>query len=126
MFYRSLLLICIVFVFCGCESETEKFNQAKEKKTVAAYKKYLKEYPNGKFAKEAEQTIEQMFFERCTIRQNYQAYLQKYPNGKFAEQARQKINEFLEQEYRQKFVKVQNDAEQIERMPHPTIETVHL
>jgi formylglycine-generating enzyme required for sulfatase activity len=80
-----------------------RWKEAEEANTPAAYQAYLDDFPNGIFASEARQIVDELtsynenrLWEAATASDsiaNYQAYLAEYPNGAYADDARRRIDE---------------------------------
>lgn len=77
-------------------TETDIFNGCKR---IAEYKRYISEFPSGKFVKEAENRIRLLtkqdddYWDTCYRRGNYSEYLAKYPSGRHSNEAKSKIKQ---------------------------------
>lgn len=90
------------------DKDLHAWQAAKNSNTIASYKNYVNNYPNGKYASQAQAKITQLTKEendkleervwQNAVSQNtklaYENYLQQYQSGKYVQQANQKINEF--------------------------------
>jgi len=90
-----LVLLCF-FVFISCSSEKKRWENAESENNIAAYEVYLKQYPEGKYADNANARIEELIWQ-STLEDNsingHEAYLKQYPEGKYADSAKVKLKE---------------------------------
>lgn len=84
----------------AADREILSWQQANKLNSEDKYLEYLKEYPQGKYAKRAQENIEMLREDRAwkTAKQGnvieaYEIYLKKYPNGKHTAYARQNITD---------------------------------
>lgn len=100
-------IFAVGILLAGCSSQNSAWQHAQQKNTVAAYQKFIKNYPDSKHAADAKQQIAHIKQQR-EIQQAradwqrtqkldsepaYQQFLQDHPNSQYADQARQRIND---------------------------------
>jgi len=93
---RSLLILLVVpllFIFSGCIASAWK--QAQVSNTPDAYRRFLQEYPDSKFSKQAEDAIEELDWretEKVNTVLRYKAYLGRYPISRHRAEAQEGID----------------------------------
>jgi hypothetical protein len=55
-------------------------------------KKYIKQYPHGRFIKEVNKKLEKLFYKKAVKHVNQEIYLKEYPNGQYKEKI---LNQFI-------------------------------
>lgn len=95
----SCIAILVFFMLASCAML--KFNEADREDTITKYEEFLKKYPKGKYADQANKRVEELEWEKSkslgTIL-SYQQYINKYPTGRFIDEAYSEIEELLEWE----------------------------
>jgi len=79
-------------LMAGLPGEAIAFAETARQGTAAAYESFLRRYPGGERAAEAEQRLETLLFKEARTADTlaaYERYLQRYPQGRFAGKARQ-------------------------------------
>ena len=92
----SSFLICALLIFlAGCTPFA--FSTAERKGTIAAYEKFVDEYPYHKLTIEAKKKIAENIESDSfyVYLSRLEDYLRNYPNGIFAEEAKQKREELI-------------------------------
>jgi hypothetical protein len=95
-------LLILSLAAAGCSRQESAWRSSRTHDSVAAYEEYLRDYPAGSHAGEAQARLaelrEQQEWERA-LRFNtpeaYQRYLSGYPDGRYAAAARGKLSDFL-------------------------------
>ena len=97
---RFVLIICcaMLFALCGCSRQQSDWQKARETNTPEAYEQFLKNYPSGEFAAQAQARAKELDEERdwqkardADTLEAYQAFLKQYPEGKWTEEARIRV-----------------------------------
>jgi hypothetical protein len=102
---RGWLIACLLVPLLaapGCSRQESAWRSSRAQDSVAAYEAYLRDYPAGGHASEAQARLgelrEQQEWERA-LRFNtpeaFQRYLSGYPEGRYAAAARDKLSDFL-------------------------------
>jgi hypothetical protein len=98
----SIALAALIVAGSGCSRQEADWRAARSADTVAAYEDYLRSYPAGSHAGDAEARLKSLREEREWERagrlntpEAYQRYLGSYPEGAFAGEARGRLQEFL-------------------------------
>lgn len=71
--------------------EALAFAEAQQRGTIAAYETFLRQFPGGERAAEAQRNLEALLFQETQTEDTlaaYEGYLQRYPQGTFAGEAR--------------------------------------
>ena len=100
-----LLIGCVLVVAlaaAGCSRQESAWRSSRKQDSVTAYEAYLRDYPAGGHAGEAEARLaelrEQQEWERA-LRFNtpeaFQRYLSGYPQGRYSAAARDRLSDFL-------------------------------
>lgn len=95
-----IIMIGILLFFVSCATMQSRYNDTKEKNTIAAYLKFLEKYPEGELAIKAKENIECLengFFgwieaQSVNTIASYTNYIERYPNGKAVNQAIKKVD----------------------------------
>lgn len=101
----GLIVACLLVPLLaapGCSRQESAWRSSRAKDTVSAYEAYLRDYPAGGHADEAQARLgelrEQQEWDRA-LRFNtpeaFQRYLSGYPLGRYASAARDKLSDFL-------------------------------
>ncbi len=97
---RFVLITCcaMLFALCGCSRQQSDWQKARETNTPEAYEQFLKNYPSGEFAAQAQARAKELHEERdwqkardADTLDAYQAFLKQYPEGKWTEEARIRV-----------------------------------
>jgi len=100
---KFVLVICcaMVFALCACSRQQSDWQKARETNTPEAYEQFLKKYPGGEFATQAQARAKELVEERdwqkardADTLEAYQAFLKQYPEGKWTEEARIRVENF--------------------------------
>jgi cell division protein FtsN len=97
-----LALSCVmVLALCGCSRQQSDWQKARESNTTDAYEQFLKKYPSGEFAAQAQARVKGLYEERdwqkardADTPEAYQVFLKQYPEGKWTEEARIRVENF--------------------------------
>lgn len=87
------LFLCFL-VLISCSGENKDWKNAESENSITAYEEFLKQYPQGEFADEAQSQIKAIYFEKAEAANTIEAYadfLKHYSEGEFADKARFKI-----------------------------------
>jgi cell division protein FtsN len=97
-----LALSCVmVLALSGCSRQQSDWQKARETNTTDAYEQFLKKYPSGEFAAQAQARVKELYEERdwqkardADTPEAYQVFLKQYPEGKWTEEARIRVENF--------------------------------
>jgi cell division septation protein DedD len=85
----------------GCSRQQSDWQKTRETNTADAYEQFLKKYPGGEFAPQAQARVKELYEERdwqkardADTPEAYQAFLKQYPEGKWTEEARIRVENF--------------------------------
>ncbi len=91
----------VVLALCGCSRQQSDWQKTRESNTAEAYEQFLKKYPSGEFAAQAQARVKELYEERdwqkardADTPEAYQAFLKQYPEGKWMEEARIRVENF--------------------------------
>jgi cell division protein FtsN len=95
-------LVCAVAIgLCACSGEQSDWEKARAANNADSYESFVKKYPNGSFAPQAQARLKELYEERdwqkardADTPDAYQAFLKQYPEGKWAEEARIRVENF--------------------------------
>src|SRR5580692_311709 len=95
-------LICAVAIgLAACSGEQSDWEKARASNNADSYESFVKKYPNGSFAPQAQARLKELYEERdwqkareADTPDSYQAFLKQYPEGKWAEEARIRVENF--------------------------------
>jgi sporulation related protein len=95
-------LICAVAIgLAACSGEQSDWEKARASNNADSYESFVKKYPNGSFAPQAQARLKEIYEERdwqkakdADTPDAYQAFLKQYPEGKWAEEARIRVENF--------------------------------
>lgn len=107
---KKVLVLAVLAVFIvGCASMKGRWEETRSLNTIAAYEKFIKEYPQGKFVWDAKSHLGDLYEQkdwnesvRADSIDSYEKYLKKYQNGKFSKEAKEKIEGLRYQQARGK------------------------
>src|SRR6516164_8092278 len=88
-----VLILAAALGVAGCSRQQSDWEKTRAANTTDAYELFLKKYPNGEFAAQAQARVKELYEERDS-QEGYQAFLKQYPEGKWAEEARIRIENF--------------------------------
>lgn len=101
-------------VVAGCSSQQSDWQHAQQQNTVAAYQKFIKQYPDSEHVQDAKQQIAHIKQQRemqqaradwqqarqMNTKVAYQQFLQTHPDSQYADQARQQLQQMqLQQDW---------------------------
>src|ERR1700689_358572 len=95
-------LICAVAIgLSACSGEQSDWEKARAANNADSYESFVKKYPNGSFAPQAQARLKELYEDRdwqkardADTPDAYQAFLKQYPEGKWAEEARIRVENF--------------------------------
>jgi cell division protein FtsN len=100
---KTVLVLCcaVVLGLAGCSRQQSDWEKARAANSAEAYEQFLKNYPNGEFAAQAQARVKELYEERdwqkardTDTPEAYQAFLKQYPEGKWTEEARIRVENF--------------------------------
>src|SRR5476649_2263919 len=100
---KAVLSWCCVVLLAlsGCSRQQSDWQKTRETNTTEAYEQFLKKYPSGEFAPQAQARVKELYEERdwqkardADTPEAYQAFLKQYPEGKWTEEARIRVENF--------------------------------
>jgi cell division protein FtsN len=100
---KTVLAICcaVLIGIGGCSRQQSDWQKTREANSTDAYEQFLKKYPSGEFAAQAQARLKEMYEERdwqkardADTPEAYQAFLKQYPEGKWTEEARIRVENF--------------------------------
>src|SRR5271167_3587427 len=104
MLRKQFVLACCITLamgLSGCSRQQSDWQKARETNTPEAYEQFLKNYPSGEFAAQAQARAKGLHEERdwqkardADTLEAYQAFLKQYPEGKWTEEARIRVENF--------------------------------
>ena len=96
-----VLSITFALVLSGCSRQQSDWEKTRAANTTDAYELFLKKYPSGEFAAQAQARVKELYEERDWQKARdtdtldaYQAFLKQYPEGKWTEEARIRVENF--------------------------------
>ncbi len=96
-----LVMIALAMLCAGCSRQQSDWDKARTANTLESYEQFVKNYPSGDFAAQAQARIKELEEERDWQKardtdspEAYQAFLKQYPEGKWTEEARIRIENF--------------------------------
>jgi cell division protein FtsN len=96
-----VLSMTAALVLSGCSRQQSDWEKTRTANTTDAYELFLKKYPSGEFAAQAQARVKELYEERdwqkardTDTLDGYQAFLKQYPDGKWAEEARIRVENF--------------------------------
>jgi len=95
------VMCAIAIGLAGCSREQSDWEKAHASNSTESYEAFVKKYPNGSFAPQAQQRLKELYEERdwqkardADTPDSYQSFLKQYPEGKWAEEARIRVENF--------------------------------
>ncbi|MCD4745560.1 MAG: hypothetical protein K8R58_04620 [Bacteroidales bacterium] len=81
-----IIIFSLILIQCGSTSSDENklWEKSKSENTVTAYNEYFKQYPNGKYFKEADTLLGELLYSKATkgsINSSFDEYKKLFPNG---------------------------------------------
>ena len=101
--YKIVLILGLAAVLSmsACSRQQSDWEKTRAANTTDAYELFLKKYPSGEFAAQAQARVKELYEERdwqkardIDSAEAYQAFLKQYPEGKWSEEARIRIENF--------------------------------
>jgi cell division protein FtsN len=96
-----VLSITLALALSGCSRQQSDWEKTRTANTTDAYELFLKKYPSGEFAAQAQARLKELYEERdwqkardTDTLDGYQAFLKQYPEGKWTEEARIRVENF--------------------------------
>jgi len=95
-------LVCALAIgLAACSGEQSDWEKARAANNADSYESFVKKYPSGSFAPQAQARLKELYEERdwqkardADTPDAYQAFLKQYPEGKWAEEARIRVENF--------------------------------
>ena len=91
----------LLLALSGCSRQQSDWEKTRAANTTDAYELFLKKYPGGEFAAQAQARVKELYEERdwqkardTDTADSYQAFLKQYPEGKQTEEARIRLENF--------------------------------
>jgi cell division septation protein DedD len=95
------LLILSLAIASGCSRRQQEWETARRTDTVESYKQFLRLFPDGEFASQADARVRELQeagdwekAARTDTAEAYQEFLNRYPQGRMADEARIRIGNF--------------------------------
>jgi cell division septation protein DedD len=95
------LLILSLAIASGCSRRQQEWETARRTDTVAAYQQFLRLFPAGEFASQAQARVRELQeasdWEQATrtdTAESYQQFVDRHPQGRMADEARIRIGNF--------------------------------
>jgi cell division protein FtsN len=96
-----VLSLTAALALSGCSRQQSDWEKTRAANTTEAYELFLKKYPSGEFAAQAQARVKELYEERDWQKARdtdtldaYQAFLKQYPEGKWTEEARIRVENF--------------------------------
>jgi cell division septation protein DedD len=96
-----VILGAVLLALCACSRQQSDWQKTREANTVDSYELFVKKYPTGEFAAQAQARLKELYEERdwqkardADTPEAYQAFLKQYPEGKWTEEARIRVENF--------------------------------
>jgi cell division protein FtsN len=96
-----VLSLTAALALSGCSRQQSDWEKTRTANTTEAYELFLKKYPSGEFAAQAQARVKELNEERDWQKARdtdtldaYQAFLKQYPEGKWTEEARIRVENF--------------------------------
>jgi cell division protein FtsN len=96
-----VLSLTLLLGVSGCSRQQSDWQKTRGANTAEAYEVFLKKYPSGEFAGQAQARLKELYEERdwqkardADTLEAYQAFLKQYPEGKWTEEARIRVENF--------------------------------
>src|ERR1700681_2392374 len=100
---KAVFGVCLTLLLGigGCSRQQSDWEKTRAANTTDAYEQFLKKYPSGEFAAQAQARVKELYEERdwqkardADTPEAYQAFLKQYPEGKWTEEARIRVENF--------------------------------
>jgi len=100
---KAVVGVCLTLLLgiCGCSRQQSDWEKTRAANTTDSYEQFLKKYPNGEFAAQAQARVKELYEEHdwqkardADTQEAYQAFLKQYPEGKWTEEARIRVENF--------------------------------
>jgi cell division protein FtsN len=100
---KAVQVLCFALLLgtYGCSRQQSDWEKTRAANTTDSYEQFLKKYPNGEFAAQAQARVKELYEERewqkardTDTQDAYQAFLKQYPEGKWTEEARIRVENF--------------------------------
>jgi hypothetical protein len=95
------VMCAIAIGLAGCSREQSEWEKTRAANNVDSYESFVKKYPNGSFAPQAQARLKELYEDRdwqkardADTPDSYQSFLKQYPEGKWAEEARIRVENF--------------------------------
>lgn len=95
------MIVTIVLVLGGCSRRQQEWETARKADTVEAYRTFLKTFPDGEFASQAQARVRELEeasdweqAQAANTAESYQQFLDRYPQGRMSDEARIRIENF--------------------------------
>lgn len=96
-----VLLLALTVMLSACSRRQQEWETARRTDTVEAYDKFLKSFPDGEFASQAQARVRELKemtdwqkAMQADTPEAYQQFLADYPQGRMADEARIRIGNF--------------------------------
>lgn len=96
----ALLIVCLGAT-AACSRRQQEWETARRTDTVESYQQFLKSFPDGEFASQAQARVRELEEEsdwqntaRADTAEAYQEFLNRWPQGRMADEARIRIGNF--------------------------------
>src|SRR5450432_4070458 len=96
-----VLSLTTALALSGCSRQQSDWEKTRAANTTEAYELFLKKYPSGEFAPQAQARVKELYEERDWQKARdtdtldaYQAFLKQHPEGKWTEEARIRVENF--------------------------------
>jgi len=86
--------LVIALLIVGCATRQSRWEAAKSANTIEAYEEFLVRYPVGEFAQKAQESLEELEFQKALTEDTAKAYLKflsKHSLGDLADRARKRL-----------------------------------
>jgi cell division protein FtsN len=95
------LSVALLLGVAGCSRQQSDWEKTRAANTTDSYEQFIKKYPSGEFAAQAQARVKELYEERdwqkardADTQEAYQAFLKQYPEGKWTEEARIRVENF--------------------------------
>lgn len=95
------LLILSLAIASGCSRRQQEWETARRSDTVASYQQFLRLFPDGEFASQAQARVRELqeaadweHATRTDTAESYQQFVDRHPQGRMADEARIRIGNF--------------------------------
>jgi hypothetical protein len=100
---KAFVGVCfgLLLAVSGCSRQQSDWEKTRAANTADSYEQFLRKYPSGEFAAQAQARVKELYEERdwqkardADTQEAYQAFLKQYPEGKWTEEARIRVENF--------------------------------